>query len=314
MMRHLRRGAVLRDRGLLASSAATAQHGYVNVLDLGRVRRVAPGNQGAVVEQVPAVSDGQNAPGLLLHEERREPRPVAGGPDSREQPVGDERRQPERQFIDEQRRWLGRQCPRERDHLLLPAGEQARPAVQVRFELGEGLQRSPDTASSEPEIVAHAQGEDDRPFFRHEGQAVARHPMQRRRDRRATPADHAGHPRQHTRRSQERCRLARAIGPEQRGDLARADLDTDVADGRDISVTRGEPLEREHDLTRSRLPGCCPRYRWLRRHEVHLVLNLLTLDWIGKLSGGLPLAASLRGQVSLQLAPSGPGHCPGRHR
>ena len=71
-----------------------------------------------------------------------------------QQTVDDERRETERQLVDEQEAAPAGEAPSEREHLLLATRQQADAALEVRFELGEQRQRTVDVAPADAQVLA----------------------------------------------------------------------------------------------------------------------------------------------------------------
>jgi len=61
-----------------------------------------------------------------------------------------------------------------------------------------------------------------------------------------SPAGRLGQPQEH----QDRCRLARSVGPEDADDLAGPDLDVDMVDRQGRAIALGQRLGADHDLAR----------------------------------------------------------------
>jgi hypothetical protein len=76
---------------------------------------------------------------MLLDDEHRGPPLGGGGPYRLEQPLRDERRQPEGQLVGEQRCRASQDGATQREHLLFPAAQQAAPGVHDVPEFREQL-------------------------------------------------------------------------------------------------------------------------------------------------------------------------------
>ena len=85
--------------------------------------------------------------------------PVVGrGADGPQEPVDDERREAERQLVDEQQPRRPGQAAGQGEHLLLAAGQQADPAVEVLLQLREQLDGAIEVAAADPEVLARRSG------------------------------------------------------------------------------------------------------------------------------------------------------------
>ena len=84
------------------------------------------------------IGHAQRLAGVLLDEQHADAG-VGSSSYRPEQALHDQRREPERQLVDEQQARVARERPSERQHLLLSAREEPRPAPQQRRELGEQL-------------------------------------------------------------------------------------------------------------------------------------------------------------------------------
>jgi hypothetical protein len=87
--------------------------------------------------------------------------------------VDEQRAEAEREFIDHDKRGPRCQCSRDRDHLLLTAGEQPALAVHEWLKLGEQLSGRNRRFSDEPQCLAHGQAREQGPVVRYEAEPAA---------------------------------------------------------------------------------------------------------------------------------------------
>ena len=116
-------------------------------------------------EHVAAVGDLEREVHVLLDEQHGAAALLRELPHDRQQPLDDHGRQPEAQLVEQQQLRAARERPRDGEHLLLAAGQQARaPALQVaevrevlvRDRLVEVLARWP-----EAEVLRDRQAEEE---------------------------------------------------------------------------------------------------------------------------------------------------------
>jgi hypothetical protein len=79
---------------------------------------------------------------VLLDEEHRRPLRVGGIANGLEEALDDERSEAHRQLVSQQHAWLPAELPRQAEHLLLAARQQATADVETAFQLREQLRLS----------------------------------------------------------------------------------------------------------------------------------------------------------------------------
>ena len=177
--------------------------------------------------------------------------------DRTEQLLDDERREPERQLVDQEQLGTGDGRHGEGEHLLLAAREVGRPLAAARGQGGEGGQRLVDhvgvalaAAAALPgrgaQVVLHAQVGEDPLAAGHLGDAEPGDLVGRQvGDVAAVEDDGAVIGLDHPADGPQQRRLAGAVGAEQRHDLALADLDLHVGEHGDAVVADAELAHRE---------------------------------------------------------------------
>ena len=206
----------------------------------------AAGRQLAVGQDVAAVSDLQRQVHVLLHQQ--DPGPVAGRelPHHREQPVHDHRGQAQAHLVEHEQPRPAAEHPREGEHLLLAAGQQARLAAAQRAQRREVTDRRVQLGAVQPEVLGDGQAEEDAAVGRDVGHAQ---PGPRGRgDAREVLAgqpDHAAGRLQQPGYRPQRRGLAGAVGAEERDDLAGAHGQRQVAHDRRAVVADAQVVEFE---------------------------------------------------------------------
>ena len=155
------------------------------------------------------------------------------------------RRETQRELVGEDHRGTARQREPEREHLLLTAGQQRDSAVEVRLELREQLDDRVRRRAEDPDVLG-----DGHPHEHGLASVTSARPARARwcsgalvcRDR---GSHRAAERRELAGQREDRRRLAGAVRSEQRDDLARANLEVDVADDVDVAVAGDEALGRE---------------------------------------------------------------------
>ena len=146
---------------------------------------------------------------------------------------------------------------REREHLLLAAGQQAGAPAQQPLELGEERDRVRDRAAAEPEVRAGREHRDHRALLGHEREPFARAPVERRAPRRddpARPPHLTAERRELAGEGQQRRGLPRTVGADQGDDLARLDGEVEIADCGKVAVA-GVQAVRGEQRRRRAVPG-----------------------------------------------------------
>jgi hypothetical protein len=171
--------------------------------------------------------------------------------DHGQEALHDDRREAEAQLVQQQELRPPQQRPRDREHLLLAAGQQARRAVLELRERREvpvaRLGVEPLALRAELEVLGDREAEEDPAALGHVGHAEARD--RARADRRGVPAvdrDPALHRPDDPGHGAQRRRLARAVRAQQRHDLARADREVEVAHDRGAVVAGVERVDLQH--------------------------------------------------------------------
>src|SRR4051794_14174523 len=190
--------------------------------------------------------------------------------------VDDDRRQAERRLVEEQQLRLGHQGAADREHLLLAAGHRAAlltlallEAREQRVHAVEVLADAGGIAAREGahlEVLEDAHAREDAPSLRRLGDPdlgdlVAGETL----DLGAVEEDAAG-PRRHDARDRpQRRRLARAVGADERDDLALVDLERDALERLDRAVEGMDVLDDEDRLVP--VPGAGGgAHAWLPRY------------------------------------------------
>src|SRR4051794_30041476 len=190
----------------------------------------------------------------------------------RHEALDDDRREAERELVDEHEPRLRDECLREHHHLLLPTGEEARLAQPPLLQLGEELQRVRDPllrplraqhVSRDPQVVLHREGRQQPPPFRDDRDAGAAHALCAQSGQILLAEQHATAARaQQAADREHQRRLARAVRAEQRRHLAGRDLERNVTDDRPSAALDGERLQPQHRIAavRAHTSVSVPRY------------------------------------------------------
>ena len=210
----------------------------------------------AVRHQVGAVGERDGALGALLDQQHRDAA-LADLGERREDDVDDLRREAERRLVEQQDIGPGDERARDRELLLLAAGERTRPAPREllddrelrvdRLDVLAGARARAPPREAEPQVLLDRQLGEDAPPLGHERDARARDVLGRPAAQRvagqpdlAAPSAHQSHDRV------QRRRLARAVRTDQADDLAPADLEREAAHGGDAAVAHVEAGDLEH--------------------------------------------------------------------
>ena len=255
---------------------ALAEVGLPNLLVLGEGLRVVRERDRPRLHHVTAVGDVERHERVLLDEEDRRPL-LVDLDDDLEDPLDEDRRQAHRRLVEEQELRLRHQRASDRAHLLLASGHRPCALVaallQPREELEDPVERLPDPCPVFPlegahlEVLHHAHAREETPAF---GRLADAHLDDRmRRVLRDVPALEADLPLARVVQAVDRPqggRLARAVRPDERHDLAVVDVERHALDRMDRAVVGVDVLELEDlaalavlDLLRlgHRLRHCC---------------------------------------------------------
>ena len=190
----------------------------------------------------------------MFHEQNRNALRV-DLPDDLENPRDDLRREAERRLVEHQQLRFAHQRAADGKHLLLAAGErsaellaalhQQRKIMEDFLELGRVALRRMEQAAAD-KILVHGQPRKDVAAFRAEANAAAQHVVRARGKRRAVPRDGAAAHGHDARDGEQRGALARSVGAEQRDDFARPDLESNLLENLDRTVTGVDLGKSEH--------------------------------------------------------------------
>ena len=139
--------------------------------------------------------------------------------------LGDERRrEPLRRLVDEQQAVVVEQRPRDRDHLLLAAGERSRPLArtlpQLREKVVDEVVARLGVALGEPQVLLDGEPGEDVAVLGHVADAAADDAVRRKRRQVVAGELHRSAPADETEDRPQRRRLADAVPSEQRGHAA----------------------------------------------------------------------------------------------
>ena len=227
-----------------------------------------------MLHHVAVVGDGQRRPGVLLDQQDGDPQLVAQPPDQVHQALDDERRQAERELVDQQDARVAEQRGGQRQHLALAAREISRQLSAAAGEHGKVVEHllkrhrraRRATIGQRPrheraQIFLDCQGLEDLVALGHQHEPAPRQLVRRAAgDGRALEHDPTADDlcvvsAEKARDRAERGRLAGAVGAEQRDDRARRHAKGHALDrGRDVVVDDLEVLQLEdwsHDAGRS---------------------------------------------------------------
>ncbi len=126
------------------------------------------------------VGDLQRLLHVLLDEQNADAVLVRRPANRLEQPDHDERREPERELVDQKHLRRPGKCAGKRQHLLLAAREEPGPALEERTELGEEVEGALDVDPPHAEVLDHREPHEDRALLGDEREAVGRPAMQGR--------------------------------------------------------------------------------------------------------------------------------------
>src|SRR5215510_6501475 len=230
--------AILFDGAIAASVARCLAE--IELLDIA-VRQqsctIAVEHDSSVLENIAIVGDLERYRSALLDDDNGDPELRANLHEPHGQVFDHHRGQTKRQLVDQQQLRLAHERARDREHLSLAAGQEARKAAAQVGEAGEELKRcllaAPPVGAAEPDrgaqVFRHREIWKYLVSLRHQHDAAARDLMRRPVvDPLALERDRSfGHARvvdaEKARDRAQRRGLARAIGAEDRNDLTRLD-------------------------------------------------------------------------------------------
>jgi hypothetical protein len=216
-----------------------------------------------VRQDVAPIGDLQRQVHVLLHQQHAGSVAGGGGPDRREQPVYDNRGQAQAHLVEHQQLRPAAERPRDRQHLLLAAGQQPGLASAQLAECREVTERGVHlglaTQAVQPEVLGDRQAEED-PAVVRDVRETTPCPRGRGHPREvgAVQPDRAAGRLQQSRYRPQRGGLAGAVGTEERDDLAAADGQRQVAHDRRTVIGHGQLVELKD--------GIAPRGRHLPTH------------------------------------------------
>src|SRR5581483_5242146 len=213
---------------------------------------VAAVNHLAFLKQVRPVGDVEGRRSRLLDEEERHALFLLQADDELQQRLDDQRRQTQRELVDEHDLRLGEQGPPDDQHLLLAAGQLARGLPPTLFQSREVLVdgtedllgRSPREVAgvaAEEEVLLDGHRREDLAPLGYEGDAVG-HDLDRRSGQGFPIEDHLPLAGEGARNGVEGGRLTGAVRADQRHDLARLHCEVDAEQGADPAVVDDEAL------------------------------------------------------------------------
>src|SRR5262245_18704998 len=195
---------------------------------------------------------------VLLGDEHRQPRTPEPG-ELRGQHLDDQRRQTFRRFVEEEERRVSHERARDREHLLLAAGQAAGWPVSQRLEMWEQVEnpigRPPLAGAVAPraprylEVLANGQIAEDAALLRHVADPEASDSKGREPDQRLpSQRDLLGTRRDEPDDALERRGLAGAVPAQQAHDLTLGDLEREIVEDVAVAVVRVDPddLEEPH--------------------------------------------------------------------
>jgi hypothetical protein len=211
-----------------------------------------------LLEEVRVVGDGEREPRVLLHEEHRDPLAIQALDDP-EDLFHDHRREPQGRLVHHEQARAGHQCPRHRQHLLLPTGESTgglagallqngktrEHRVQVR--LYPGAVPPEAEVSAGEQVLARGHVREDEAVLGHQ-RDPAPDDVGGRSSRQlpSLEADRAAPRPEDPRDGVKQGRLARAVGAQDAGDLALARGQAHAFQRLDHPVRRDELLHLKH--------------------------------------------------------------------
>ena len=197
------------------------------------------------LHHVDAVGDVERLANVLL-DQQDAGRSLARDPPHRlEQALHHDRREAERQLVDEEQLGIARDGARQRQHLLLPARQQTRGPAHERVELREEVDGVGSGDARDAEVLLGGERHEDGALFGDEAHPLTGPPEQRRLRDRAAEHDLAGDRGELAGERQQRGRLPRAVRSDERHDLTGLDVEIDVAHHRDRAVAGGEATALE---------------------------------------------------------------------
>ncbi len=215
----------------------------------------------AVGEDVAPVGDREGELDVLLDEHDAAAALLRVAAHDGEQRFDDHRGEAEAELVEEQQLRASGERPTEREHLLLAAGEEAAAPVAEVGERGEvpvrRLRVEVLAAVPEAEVLGDGQPEEQAAVLGNVRDAELR-ARARLHASQVLPleADRAVHGAHQAGDGAERRRLAGAVRAEQRDDLARRNVDMNVAEHRSAVVAGRQAVELEHRLAHA-LPASC---------------------------------------------------------
>ena len=301
-----------------AAIPAAAQVGAPHGRIVAQPLRGALADNAAVLQEVPAVGNGQRLTGVLLHQQHAHAH-VLDAAERLEQLAADQRREAERRLVQQQDVGRRHQRPADGHHLPLAAAHGVGGLPHALGEPGEqrndplevlrGAAAGPGREGAELEVVVHRQVGEDAAVLRHQRQPGLDHPVRRQRsqvdltegDARARQMrDHAAH-------GLEAGRLAGAVGPQHDDDLALAHAQRHAVDGQVLAVADGKLLNLKHSrpLGNAEAHGCRPAARSMRTPP-EVPCQRVSPDGHNQLrrNGGQPPCARSAEVISADLGPN----------
>src|SRR5919109_3560193 len=208
--------------------------------------------------QVRAVAARERLVDVLLDEQDRHPLLVAEADDQLEDEPDELRREAERRLVEEQELRPGHERPRDRELLLLAAGERGRRQPQALAQDGEELEQPlaaavvaavpPGRGRADPQVLGHREPGEDPPALGREADAAADDLLGRQvADLAPVELDRAAARAVEPDDRHERRRLSGAVRSDQGDDLALADAKVDVPHRDDRPVARRQAAHlQEH--------------------------------------------------------------------
>src|SRR4051794_1111302 len=183
---------------------------------------------------------------MLLDEQDARAALVREPADDRQQPLDDDRREPQAELVEQEQPRPPRERARHRQHLLLAAREQPGAPVAQCVERREVLERGRRVEPLQPEVLGDGQAEEDPAALEHVRQAAPRQSVGRdTRDVGAVEPHAAAHRPHEPRDDAQRRRLAGAVRSEQRDHPALLDRQCDVTYHRSAVVAGRQLLALE---------------------------------------------------------------------
>ncbi len=223
---------------------------------VGELRGRAAQHDGARLDDVAPLGDGQRHGGVLLHEQDRRALPVdvAHGV---EDLLDEHGRQPHARLVEQEQARARHERAADRQHLLLAARERAGDLGDALVEPGEQREDALEIArdhrrvaarvGAHHEVLAHAQAIEDAAALGHVCDAALDHHVRRHaRERLIVQRERAPRRHEQSRDRAERRRLPRAVVAEQRHDLALADLEPHALERGDLAVGDVDVVKAQH--------------------------------------------------------------------